>query len=57
VTRSLVKIGQTDSAGSLTTSAAATAQPGWRTAKLRATVFVQTRGLGPITGAASLPWS
>lgn len=57
VTRSLVKIGQTDAKGTFAISAPAAAQAGWKTAALRATVFVQTRGLGPITGAASLPFS
>jgi hypothetical protein len=56
VTRSLVKIGQTDDTGAITISVPAAAQAGWKGASLRATVFVQTRGLGPITGAASLPF-
>jgi hypothetical protein len=57
VVRSLVKIGQTDDSGALTISVPATAQAGWKLASLRATVFVQTRGLGPISGAASLPFA
>lgn len=54
VVRSLIKVGQTDSTGAFALPLIATTQPGWNTASLRATVFVQTRGLGPITGAASL---
>ncbi len=57
VTRSLVKIGQTDGTGAFTITMPAAAQAGWKAAALRATVFVQTRGLGPIAGASSLPWS
>jgi hypothetical protein len=57
VTRSLVKIGQTDASGAFAISAPAAVQAGWKTSALRATVFVQTRGLGPITGAASLPFA
>lgn len=54
VVRSLIKIGQTDNTGAFAMPLIAATQPGWNTASLRATVFVQTRGLGPITGAASL---
>jgi hypothetical protein len=56
VVRSLVKIGQTDAAGAFSASVPAGVQAGWKPASLRATVFVQTRGLGAITGAASLPF-
>lgn len=54
VVRSLVKIGQTDGAGAFSVTVPAAIQAGWKAASLRATVFVQTRGLGPITGAASV---
>ena len=64
VVRSLVKIGQTDDNGALTISLPAEhvgadlqVRAEWKRAALRATVFVQTRGLGPIAGAASVPWS
>ncbi len=57
VVRSLVKIGQTDGAGAFSVAVPAAVQSGWKTASLRAAVFVQTRGLGPITGAASLAFT
>ncbi|TAK15095.1 MAG: DUF1223 domain-containing protein [Acidobacteria bacterium] len=53
VTRELVKLGQTDSAGRFSMAVIAAPKPGWKVDSLRAVVFVQTRGLGPITGAAS----
>jgi hypothetical protein len=55
VVRSLVKIGQTDESGAFSASVPASVQAGWKRAAVRATVFVQSRGLGAITGAASVP--
>jgi hypothetical protein len=55
VVRSLVKIGQTDETGAFTASVRAPVQPGWNRAAVRATVFVQARGLGAIAGASSVP--
>jgi hypothetical protein len=55
VVRSLVKIGQVDDAGSFNATVPTVFQPGWKSGSLRVTVFIQARGLGPITGAASLP--
>jgi hypothetical protein len=56
VVRSLVKIGQTDGAGAFAVNVPAAAKAGWQAASLRATVFVQARGLGVITAAASRPF-
>jgi hypothetical protein len=55
VVRSLVKIGQIDETGAFSASVPATAQAGWNRAAVRATVFVQARGVGAISGAASVP--
>ncbi len=56
VVRTLVKIGQTDGAGAFLFAATPTPRDDWKAANLRATIFVQTKGLGPITGAASVPF-
>jgi hypothetical protein len=50
-----VKIGQIDETGAFSASVPATAQAGWNRAAVRATVFVQARGVGAISGAASVP--
>lgn len=57
VVRSLMKIGQTDGGGAFTVAVPAAVKTDWKTASLRATVFVQSRGLGAITGAASVPFA
>lgn len=53
VVRSLKKIGQTDGAGAFSLSVPAVTEATWQRKSLRATVFVQARGLGAITAAAS----
>ena len=56
VVRSLVKIGQTDAKGAFSSTVPAAVQSGWKTASLRAAVFIQARGVGAISGAASVPF-
>lgn len=57
VVRSLVKIGQTDGAGAFAVTVPVATRSDWKTGALRVAVFVQARGLGPISAAASLPFA